>query len=92
MVELLAAVSNVLVEFTSQTFATVGWSERFLPTSGRSTKEVIFKALSVSRSPIPESSRRWGEPMEPADRITSLVAVNSRRGPSGSQYIMLEPH
>jgi len=58
MVEFLAAVSNVFVEFTSQTFPTVGWSERFLPTSGRSTKEVIFKVLSVSRSPIPERSRR----------------------------------
>lgn len=38
--------------------------------------EEMPSALSSSRGPIPESNRIWGVLIEPAERMTSFVAVN----------------
>lgn len=74
-VALRLSVSKVLVELTNQAFAMRGWSARFWPTPGKSTRGLIPTALRLVLFPMPEFNRMWGEPIDPADRMTSFVAV-----------------
>lgn len=51
-----------------------GWSVRFFPRLGRLTSGLIPTDCSSCASPIPEWKSICGEPIVPAERITSLVA------------------
>lgn len=56
-------------------------SNRFRPTAGRSLMVGIFHLDSCSEAPIPDSMSSWGLPIAPLDRMTSLRAATTKRGP-----------
>ena len=51
------------------------WSWRFLPTPGELYIILMPWFLILEESPIPETCNIWGEPIDPADNITSLLAL-----------------
>lgn len=57
------------------------WSDKFLPTPGKSTRGLIPTVSSSVAFPIPELKRTIGVPTEPAERMSSLDAVRLLRGP-----------
>lgn len=51
-----------------------GWSVKFFPRLGRLTRGLIPRDFISLESPIPEWKSICGEPMQPAESMTSLVA------------------
>ena len=60
---------------TCQLAVTRGWSCSPAPTAGRSTATGIPSSRRWSAGPIPDRNSSCGEPIAPAARITSAVAV-----------------
>jgi len=73
----------VLLDVVDHVGETDAWSWRFLPTAGRFNVELMPRAFRATLSPIPEWRRTCGVPIEPADKITSFLAVKVSLGPGG---------
>lgn len=51
------------------------WSDKFFPTEGLLTIVLIPKVLSSDLSPMPDNWRRIIDPMDPAESMTSWLAL-----------------
>ncbi len=70
----LASAFKVLAPKTLNTARICKWSCRFSPTPGRSFTTSTPSDCSRAPGPTPESCKICGDPIAPADRITSALA------------------